>query len=158
MFLILTFLFQWCFTCLWMAMLYSGMSVCLFVCMLYYNFHEHRGVKWRLYPSPRLVIFPVGEQLSVAYQGRSGPMDNGLSRAPPHTLYPYSVDPSPHIHPYSDFAHVYLYMILNTALFNQYTSHGVFWKFGSLWWRDKENGAPWWRNDKWGTLDNVMGN
>ena len=58
--------------------------------------------------------------------------------------------PLPHIHPYSDFAHVYLYyIILNTALFNQYTSHGVSWKFGSPWWRDGGNGAPWWRNEKW---------
>ena len=40
------------------------------------------------------------------------------------------------------------YMILNTARCNQYTSQGVFWKFGSLWWRDGGNGAPWWRNDK----------
>ena len=33
----------------------------------------------------------------------------------------------------SDFAHVYLYyIILKTALFTQYTSHGVFWKFVSL--------------------------
>ena len=32
--------------------------------------------------------------------------------------------PLPHIHPYSDFAHVNLYyMILNTAFFNQYISH-----------------------------------
>ena len=36
---------------------------------------------------------------------------------------------------------------LNTALFNQYTSHVVFWKFRSLWWCDGENGGPWWRND-----------
>ena len=47
--------------------------------------------------------------------------------------------PLPHIHPYSDFANVYLYyMILNTAIFNQYISHGVFWKFGSLWWRNNK--------------------
>ena len=51
------------------------------------------------------------------------------------------------------FAHVYLYyMILNTALFNKYVSHGVYWKFGSLWWRDMGNGGPWWRNDKWDPL------
>ena len=50
--------------------------------------------------------------------------------------------PLPHMHPYSDFAHIYLYyMILDMALFNQNTSHGVFWKFGSLWWRDGGNGG-----------------
>ena len=44
-------------------------------------------------------------------------MDNGLSGAPPHTSYPLFLWPLPHIHPYSDFAHVYLYyMSLNTAL------------------------------------------
>ena len=47
-----------------------------------------------------------------------------------HNLIPLT--PPPHT-PYSDFAHVYLYhMILDTALFNQYTSHSVFCKFGSL--------------------------
>ena len=57
--------------------------------------------------------------------------------------------PLPHIHLYSNFAHVYLYyMILNTARFDQYIFHGVFWKFGSLWWRDGGNGVSWWRNDK----------
>ena len=56
------------------------------------------------------------------------------------TLFLWSL---PHIHPYSDFAHVYRYcMILNTALFNQYISHGVFWKFGSFWWRNGGNGSP----------------
>ena len=76
----------------------------------------------------------------------------------------------PHIHTYSDLADVYLYhMILNTALFNQYISHGVFWKFGN----DAMGAlyrAPWWRNDKWdpvplvtwcndelGPIDNMMG-
>ena len=67
--------------------------------------------------------------------------------------------PLPHIHPYSDFAHVYLYyMILNTALFNQYPwLNGVFCKFGPFWWRDGGNGPL---DDAMinGTLDNVMGN
>ena len=46
------------------------------------------------------------------------------------TLFLWSL---PHIHPYSEFTHVYLYyMILNTALFNQYISHGVFWKWVTL--------------------------
>ena len=61
--------------------------------------------------------------------------------------------PLPHIYPYYRPVHVYLYyMILNTVPFNQYISHGVFWKFESLWWRDGRNGGPWWRNDKWDPL------
>ena len=57
-----------------------------------------------------------------------------------HNLIPLT---PPYIHTYSDFAYVYLYyMILSTALFNQYISHGVFWKFGSLWLR----------NNKWDPL------
>ena len=61
--------------------------------------------------------------------------------------------PLPQIHPYSDFAHVYLYLYdFKYSTFNQYTSHGVFWKFVSLWWRDGGNGGPWWRNDKWDPL------
>ena len=39
-----------------------------------------------------------------------------------------------------------------SALFNQYTSHGVFWKHGSLWWRNGEVGAM----GKWGLLDDAM--
>ena len=53
---------------------------------------------------------------------------------------------------------------LYTALFNQLLSHrlyslyGVFWKFGSLCWRNREMGALWWCNDKLGPLYNVIGN
>ena len=74
-------------------------------------------------------------------------------RGPSPYFITLSLWPLPHIHPYSDFAHVYLYyMILNTTLFNQYISYGVFWKFGSLWWRDGGKGGPWWHNDKWDHL------
>ena len=58
------------------------------------------------------------------------------------------------LHPYPDFAHVYLiYMILNTALINQYISHGE--RFENLGPFDDamgEMGVPWWRNDKWDPL------
>ena len=82
-------------------------------------------------------------------------MDNGLSGAPPILHNHIPLTPPPHT-PLLRLAHVYPYhMILNTALFNQYTSHGVFWKFGfplmERWgkWGDGEVGAPWWCNNKW---------
>ena len=64
-------------------------------------------------------------------------LDPPLPYTPTHTLHTF----------------ISINMSLNTVLFNQYTSHGVFWKFGSLWWRDGGNGgAPWWRNDNWDPL------
>ena len=50
--------------------------------------------------------------------------------------------------PHTPLRRISIYMILNTALFNQYISHGVFWKFGSLWWLDGGNGGPWRCNNK----------
>ena len=65
----------------------------------------------------------------------------------------------PHRHPYSDFTHVYLYyMILNTALFNQYTSHGLFLEIWvPLMTRWGEMG-PLYDAMINGILDNIMGN
>ena len=79
------------------------------------------------------------------------------------TLFLWSL---PHIHPYSEFTHVYLYyMILNTALFNQYISHGVFWKWVPLmtrwgkwgplitWWEIRDHNGDtltqWWIGTPW---------
>ena len=83
-----------------------------------------------LTPPPHTPLLRLCTCLQWCSKDVPGPMDNGLSAPILHNLIPLTL---PHIHPYSDFAHVYLYyMISNTALFDQYTSHGVLWKFGSL--------------------------
>ena len=99
-------------------------------------------------------------------EGVRGPWTtDSLGPTPPH-FTTLSLWPPHRPTPCSDFWHVYLYrqIWLYTALFNQLLSHrlyslyGVFWKFGSLSWSDREMGALWWCNDKLGPLYNVIGN
>ena len=65
---------------------------------------------------------------SVAYRGRSGPMDNELSGPLPilHNLIPST--PPPHT-PLRTRLSLYDFKY---GTFNQYISQGVFWKFRSL--------------------------
>ena len=66
---------------------------------------------------------------------------------------PYFLWPLPHIHPFSDFAHVYLYyVILNTALLISTYIMVQFENLGPFDDAMGEIGVPLWRNDKWDSL------
>ena len=122
-----------------------------------------------MYYNQESVVHCQDEDQCVRHSGAHGQQ---TLRGPSPYFITLFLWPLPHIHPYSDFAHVYLYyMILDMALFNQYTSHGVFWKFRSLSWRDARVGAlddamvnrtPWLWDGKlevtMGPLENAMMN
>ena len=109
----------------------------------------HGAIMSTVYPHVSLNKLVYFAELSFSYRSLSGvartfgARGQRTLRGPSPCFITLFLWPLSHIHPYSGFAHVYLYyMTLDTALFNQYISHDVFWKFWSLWWRDGGNGGP----------------